>query len=191
MRTGSSGEKLGKYHQFFRNKKLDTFIFKYRTSRTEFNDCICYGSGRNPLNLVLKHLKYGLIYYSQCLPWSWPKVLMLRLFGAKIGHNVHISQKVFIDPLYPELLTIDDNVLIGFGVKMYFHEITNDYFKIGRIRIGENTVIGADASIRCGITIGENVFISAMAPVYKNIPPNYNFILNAPLMTLCTPKEII
>ncbi|MCK5686521.1 acyltransferase [bacterium] len=182
-------ETWGKYKHFFKNNKLSTFVYTYKTSRTEFNDCICHTNGKNPLTLLFKHLKYGLVYFSQHLPWSTPKVFMLRLFGATIGEKVYISQKVFIDPLYPELLTIGDNVLIGLGVKMYFHEITNKYFRIGRIRIGNNTIIGADASIRCGITIGENVFISANAPVYKNIPANHNFILNAPLITLCSPKE--
>jgi len=37
------------------------------------------------------------------------------MIGVKIGKNVVIAAYTIIDPFFPELITIDDNVIIGVG----------------------------------------------------------------------------
>ncbi len=110
-------------------------------------------------------------------------MLVLRALGAKIGRGTYISQKVFIDPLYPELLSIGDDVLIGTGVKIFFHEITPSDFKIGRVTIGRDTIVGAHAAIKCGVAIGAGCFIGAETPVYRDVPDGHQFYLNLPRIT--------
>lgn len=99
--------------------------------------------------------------------------------GATIGKNCKISSHTFIC----EGVHIEDNVFIGHGVMF-----TNDLFPRATNADGsqqtdadwhviETTVkkgasIGSNATILCGITIGENSLIGAGSVVTKNVPAN-------------------
>ncbi len=53
------------------------------------------------------------------------------------------------------------------------HEALVDEFRYGPVTIGSNTLIGANATILPGITIGDNVKkLPAMQVVSKDIPDN-------------------
>jgi acetyltransferase-like isoleucine patch superfamily enzyme len=96
-----------------------------------------------------------------------------------IGNNVGISNTVIY---CVESITIDDNVLIGAGVKIYdtdHHEINsndrvnkNGNIKVSPILIKKNAFIGAGSMILKGVTIGENSVVGAMSVVTKDIPDN-------------------
>lgn len=99
--------------------------------------------------------------------------------GASIGKNCKISSHTFIC----EGVHIEDNVFIGHGVMF-----TNDLFpratnpdgspqtdadwKLIETFVKKGASIGSNATILCGITIGENALIGAGAVVTKDVPPN-------------------
>ena len=99
--------------------------------------------------------------------------------GAFIGKNCKISSHTFIC----EGVHIEDNVFIGHGVMF-----TNDLFprstnpdgsqqteadwKVVETHVKKGASIGSNATILCGITIGENALVGAGAVVTKNVPPN-------------------
>ena len=99
--------------------------------------------------------------------------------GAFIGKNCKISSHTFIC----EGVHIEDNVFIGHGVMF-----TNDLFprstnpdgspqteadwKVIETHVKKGASIGSNATILCGITIGENALVGAGAVVTKNVPPN-------------------
>jgi acetyltransferase-like isoleucine patch superfamily enzyme len=99
--------------------------------------------------------------------------------GATIGKNCKISSHTFIC----EGVHIEDNVFIGHGVMF-----TNDLFpratnadgsqqtdadwKVIETHVRKGASIGSNATILCGITIGENALVGAGAVVTKNVPPN-------------------
>ncbi len=88
---------------------------------------------------------------------------------VKIGNNVTIKSGVQIW----DGVTIEDNVFIGPNVTF-----TNDLFprskspdwKLEQTIVKKGASIGANATILCGITIGENVMIGAGSVVTKSIP---------------------
>lgn len=98
--------------------------------------------------------------------------------GVKIGINCKIQAGAFI----PEGVTIEDNVFIGPHVIF-----TNDKFPKATGENGEqimegeweklNTLvkkgasIGANSTIICGLTIGENAMVGAGSVVTKDVPP--------------------
>ncbi len=101
-----------------------------------------------------------------------PRDLIKR--GAKIGNNVQIwSSK--IDKNHAFLLEIGNNVTIS-DARILLHDgstkIPLGYSKIGKVVIGNNVFIGADAIILPGVTIGDNVIIGAGTLVNKDIPSN-------------------
>jgi acetyltransferase-like isoleucine patch superfamily enzyme len=99
--------------------------------------------------------------------------------GASIGKNCKISSHTFIC----EGVHIEDNVFIGHGVMF-----TNDLFpkatnvdgspqteadwKVLKTFVKKGASIGSNATILCGITIGENALIGAGSVVTKDVPAN-------------------
>jgi acetyltransferase-like isoleucine patch superfamily enzyme len=99
--------------------------------------------------------------------------------GASIGKNCKISSHSFIC----EGVHIEDNVFVGHGVMF-----TNDLFpratnpdgsqqtdadwKVVETKVKKGASIGSNATILCGITIGENALVGAGSVVTKDVPPN-------------------
>jgi carbonic anhydrase/acetyltransferase-like protein (isoleucine patch superfamily) len=103
-------------------------------------------------------------------PFNAPKIALLRRRGARIGQHVYISAEVWIDPMFPELLTIEDSVMIGHGVRIALHEFGRDRFRAGRVILRRGAVIGGFALIGHGVEIGENAVVSGAAAVGRDVP---------------------
>jgi len=98
--------------------------------------------------------------------------------GSTIGKNCKISSHTFIC----EGVHIRDNVFIGHGVMFtndLFPRATNEDgtpqteadWKLVETFVEKGASIGSNATILCGITIGEHAMIGAGAVVTKNVPP--------------------
>ena len=101
--------------------------------------------------------------------------------GAFIGKNCKISSHTFIC----EGVHIEDNVFIGHGVMF-----TNDLFpratnadgtpqteadwKLIETIVKKGASIGSNATILCGITIGENALVGAGSVVTKDVSAEYS-----------------
>ena len=90
----------------------------------------------------------------------------------KIGNNVKIQNNVSVY----EGVTLEDNVFCG--PSCVFTNVINPRSAISRKKeilptlVRKNVTIGANATILCGITIGQYAFIGAGAVVTKDIPDN-------------------
>ena len=96
----------------------------------------------------------------------------MKLFGAKIGKEVFISTGVFVDYLFPELITIGDGSIIGKDVNLLTHEFTINTAQFGKINIGKKVTIGAKSIVRCGITIKDNSIIAMDSLVNNDVKEN-------------------
>jgi len=118
--------------------------------------------------------------------------------GARIGKNCTIGQNVFIgrNVVIGDGCKIQNNVSVYEGVTLEDHVFcgpsmvfTNDLnpraaFPKGRERFVKTLVkrgctIGANATIVCGVTLGEHSFVGAGAVVTKDIPP-YAIVYGVP-----------
>jgi len=109
--------------------------------------------------------------------------------GARIGRNCNIGKDVYIDVG----VEIGDNVKIQNGVSIYRgvrieddafigpHAVfTNDLYprsfnrdwKIVPTLVKKGASIGANATIVCGVTIGEYAMIGAGSVVTRDVPPH-------------------
>ena len=109
--------------------------------------------------------------------------------GAKIGDNVSIGQNVFVGnrvaignnckiqnnvSVYDEV-TLEDKVFCG--PSMVFTNVYNPRAHISRkdeykkTLVKKGATIGANATIVCGVTLGEFCFIGAGSLINRNIPP--------------------
>lgn len=112
--------------------------------------------------------------------------------GASIGKNCKISSHSFIC----EGVHIEDNVFIGHGVMF-----TNDRFpratnadgspqseadwKVVKTLVKKGASVGSNATILCGVTIGENALVGAGSVVTKNVPAN-TIVAGVPAKTIKT-----
>ena len=99
--------------------------------------------------------------------------------GASIGKNCKISSHTFIC----EGVHIEDNCFVGHGV-MFTNDLfpratnpdgsqqTDEDWTLVETFVKKGASIGSNATILCGITIGENALIGAGAVVVKDVPAN-------------------
>jgi UDP-2-acetamido-3-amino-2,3-dideoxy-glucuronate N-acetyltransferase len=117
--------------------------------------------------------------------------------GCEIGEQCNIGQNVVVSPgvVLGKNVKVQNNVSIYTGViceddvflgpSMVFTNIRNPRSAINRkdqyleTRVKKGATIGANATIVCGITIGEYGFIGAGSVVVKDVAP-YALILGNP-----------
>lgn len=104
------------------------------------------------------------------LAWNSPKLKLLRSCGAKVGRNVFISTDVWIDPAFPQLLSIEDDVMLGVGVKIALHEFRPKEFCAGKVIIRKGAVVGGFSLIGPGVDIGEGAVVAGGAAVGRDVP---------------------
>jgi UDP-2-acetamido-3-amino-2,3-dideoxy-glucuronate N-acetyltransferase len=90
--------------------------------------------------------------------------------GTRIGNNAKIQNNVSIY----EGVELDDDVFCG--PSMVFTNVVNPRSAVSRKHeyqrtfVGRGTSIGANATIVCGVTLGEYSFIGAGAVVTRDVP---------------------
>jgi UDP-2-acetamido-3-amino-2,3-dideoxy-glucuronate N-acetyltransferase len=98
--------------------------------------------------------------------------------GAKIGNRCKISSHTFIC----EGVTIEDEVFIGHGVMFTNDPLPRATAADGKLQteadwkcvptlVKRGASIGSNATILCGITIGEGAVVGAGSVVTKDVPP--------------------
>ena len=103
----------------------------------------------------------------------------LRKRGCTIGKGCSIASRSFGSE--PYLITIGDYVQITAGVKIFTHGVAwmlvhnsiekGDFF--GKVNIGNKVYIGNNALILPGVTISDNVIVSAGSVVAKSVPSGW------------------
>lgn len=99
--------------------------------------------------------------------------------GARIGRNVKIQNNVSIY----EGVVLEDDVFCGPSV--VFTNVTNPRSQVSRRHeyrttlVRQGATIGANATVVCGVTLGECAFVGAGAVVTKDVAP-YGLVVGVP-----------
>jgi UDP-2-acetamido-3-amino-2,3-dideoxy-glucuronate N-acetyltransferase len=117
--------------------------------------------------------------------WHWVHVCSGAVIGEKcsLGQNVFVGNRVVIGnnvkiqnnvSVYDNV-TLEDDVFCG--PSMVFTNVYNPRSAVSRKEEYRNTLVkkgatlGANCTIVCGVTIGENAFIGAGAVINRDVPP--------------------
>lgn len=136
--------------------------------------CFCEGSPWRAIRFYARALLLDLTFR---LPSNGLKVWFLRRLGARVGNPVYFSHGVWIDPMFPELLTIEDRVFFGMGAKVFTHEFRIDQFRAGKVLIRRGAFIGGFAVVRCGVEIGEDSVVGACCVVHRDVPAGHTMFV--------------
>lgn len=108
------------------------------------------------------------------------RVGLQRHRGVRIGDHVFIGIRVFMDPVRPDLITVEDHVsLAGNDIILTHSDPTAPLREIlgaeGRkfapVIIRRGAWITVNCVILPGVTIGENSIVAAGSVVTKDVPP--------------------
>jgi acetyltransferase-like isoleucine patch superfamily enzyme len=124
---------------------------------------------RSVVRILFTALIFELLRFTP--PCEWKNVVY-RWFGVNIGKNVSIAHHVVFDFLFPELITIEDGVMIGSDCEFSTHDFVRRWFAMGRIRIGRGAIIAGYTIIGPGVTVGCNAITGLRSFVKSDIPPN-------------------
>jgi UDP-2-acetamido-3-amino-2,3-dideoxy-glucuronate N-acetyltransferase len=125
---------------------------------------------------------------------------LVNLYGCRIGDDVKIGTFVEIQKgvvvgcrckiqshsFICEGVTIEDEVFIGHGV-MFINDLypkatssgklqTESDWKVVPTLIKRGASIGTNATILCGVTVGENAIVGAGAVVTSDVPGNVTMV---------------
>lgn len=98
----------------------------------------------------------------------------LEAGGARIGRDVYIARRVYIDPGFLWLVAIGDDTTIAPGVEIVAHDAATKHLLgktlVARVTIGQRVYIGTGAIILPGVTIGDDAVIGAGSLVRHDVP---------------------
>lgn len=152
----------------------------FKTNEKELMEYFHYSGFFGKIKIRFRFAKTWLLHslaYSSILP-NWV-VILQRMRGVEIGKNCHISPYVQIDLLYPEQVTIEDNVSIGTNSVIFAHVNmpTNMHLKkhayprkVEPVHIKSGAVIGPGTIIIAGVTIGKNAMTAVGSVVTQDVP---------------------
>ncbi len=102
--------------------------------------------------------------------FSW-KNRMYRWLGLEVGAQTAIAFKVTMDILFPELIRIGKNSIIGYNTTILAHEYLVNEYRLGEVHIGDDVMIGANCLILPGVHIGDGAVVAAGSVVTRDVPP--------------------
>jgi acetyltransferase-like isoleucine patch superfamily enzyme len=105
-------------------------------------------------------------------PFVTLRIFLYRCCGFKIGKNVIIGMKCYLDDMCYDKIIIEDNVVISYGVYFACHGKNQTHTPI---TIKKGAYIGMRVNIvsgKDGVVLGENSVIGAGALVNKSVPNN-------------------
>ncbi len=120
--------------------------------------------------------------------------VFLKKQGVRIGEGSVINHPFHLDWRLPYLLEIGSRVVISSNVTILTHDATTAYagdmVKIGRVRILDNSFIGANSTLLCHVKIGPNSIVGAGSVVTGDVPPDCVYGGN-PARLICSVEEFI
>lgn len=141
-----------------------------------------------PFFKVVKN--FIIIQIARYTPFLSVKNWLYRTFlKMKVGKQTSFALMVMPDIMFPELIKVGNNSVIGYNTTILAHEYLIEEYRLGEVVIGDNVLIGANTTILPGVTIGDNAIISAASLVNKDVPAGA-FVGGNPIKVIYTKEEM-
>ena len=131
------------------------------------NSLMHWPEAKSPLRLVVNFLLVWSIRYSPSLR---AKNWLLRRVGADIGSGVSFGLTATPDVFWPELITVEDDAIVGYDATLLCHEFLQDEYRTGEVVVGERAMIGAGAIVLPGVEVGADAQVAANSLVTEDVP---------------------
>ena len=145
-----------------------------------------YETGKvGSISLFLKNAVANFFTYFFTGITVWPRArafIIEKLTGAKVGKDCLIGQWTRLDPIFPNLIELEEDCGVGIGCSILTHSLMDGdrmTFSFGPVKICRYARVGANSVILPGVVIGEGAVVGSGSVVTKDVPP-YTFVAGAP-----------
>lgn len=138
-----------------------------RPSRGRHNSLWYWTSDRSVWRVMAQWLVLSIAKLSPSFRF---KNALCRLVGARVGKRASIGLGATLDVLFPDLVTIGEDAIVGYQTTILCHEYTREWYRTGPVAIEANATVGANCTILPGVVIGERAIVSAMSLVTRDVP---------------------
>ncbi len=115
---------------------------------------------------------YLLVLVARLAPFLRVKNWALRRLGVTVGEGVSWGLEATPDVFWPELITLEDNCIVGYDATLLCHEFLQDEYRTGEVVVGERAMVGAGAIVLPGVRIGAGARVAANSLVASDVPPD-------------------
>lgn len=115
-------------------------------------------------------LNYLLVVVIRIAPSLRVRSWALRRLGVTVGDRVSWGLEATPDVFWPELMTLGDDVVIGYDSVLLCHEFLQNEYRTGEVVIGDRAMIGAKAVVLPGVRIGADAQVAANSLVTRDVP---------------------
>jgi len=116
-------------------------------------------------------VNYTVILICRISPSLKLKNRLLGWLGMNVGTGVAWGLESTPDVFWPELITVEDDAIVGYDATLLCHEFLQDEYRTGEVVVGERAMIGAGAIVLPGVTIGADAQVAANSLVTEDVPP--------------------
>ena len=96
---------------------------------------------------------------------------LYRMMGVNISTRSYVARETWIDDNFPELITIEEGVVIGWRSSIIAHNTQMMPPSVAPICIKKHAFLGQGVIVMPGVTIGEYAQIGTCSLVNKDIEP--------------------
>jgi acetyltransferase-like isoleucine patch superfamily enzyme len=115
-------------------------------------------------------VNYAVILLCRVSPSLTLKNYLLRWLGMSVGTGVAWGLESTPDVFWPELITVEDDAIVGYDATLLCHEFLQDEYRTGEVVVGERAMIGAGAIVLPGVTVGADAQVAANSLVTEDVP---------------------
>jgi len=133
---------------------------------SETNPVFSWVKHRNVFRILLNIL---VIWSTAYAPLRLKNFLYRHILKVKIGKDSALAPGVRLDYVYPDLIEIGDDVIVGQDAVILTHEYMQDHLRFGKVHIEDGACVGAKSIVRSGVTIGEKAVLGIGSMAHKDI----------------------
>jgi acetyltransferase-like isoleucine patch superfamily enzyme len=132
------------------------------------NSLVQWTDAKSPLVVSRNYL---VVLLARVSPSLRLKNRLFRALGMTVGDGVAWGLESTPDVFWPELVTVEDDAIVGYDATLLCHEFLQDEYRTGEIHVGERAMIGAGAVVLPGVRIGADAQVAANSLVDRDVPP--------------------
>ncbi|MFB6071648.1 MAG: DapH/DapD/GlmU-related protein [Halobacterium sp.] len=116
-------------------------------------------------------LNYVVVVLARVSPSLRLKNWLLRRIGVTVGARASWGLESTPDVFWPELITVGEDAIVGYDATLLCHEFLQDEYRTGEVVVGDRAMIGAGAVVLPGVEIGADAQVAANSLVAEDVPP--------------------
>ncbi|ESS05103.1 MAG: bacterial transferase hexapeptide (six repeats) [uncultured archaeon A07HR67] len=113
---------------------------------------------------------YLVVVLARISPSLRLKNRLLSWIGVTVGDGVSWGLESTPDVFWPERISVGDDAIIGYDATLLCHEFLQDEYRLGDVVVEDRAMIGAGAVVLPGVTIGEEARVAANSLVAEDVP---------------------